>query len=100
MLYLVMIPNATEAGIDQEQFPLSTSELIDRYGEVELNIQDGSESIADALAHVEDDTYESPTDVRHALYSGVSYRAVGRRFYSDRDPTPPGARQGHEQLSF
>lgn len=94
-----MIPNAAYEGMDEEQFPLTTSELIDRYGEIELDVE-GSESIADALAHVDDDTYESPDDVAHALHSGVSHEAVGRRFYSDRDPTPPGSPNGHDQLSF
>lgn len=99
MSYEVMIPNAAYEGMDQEQFPLTKRELLDRYGEVELDVA-GSGSIADALEHVDDDTYESPEDVQHALHSGLSHEAVGRRFYSDRDPTPPGTPNAPDQLSF
>ncbi|WP_248515591.1 DUF5789 family protein [Salinarchaeum laminariae] len=95
-----MIPTATDANMDDEQYPLTTSEFLERYGDVELEIQNGTECIADALETLDEEVYESAEDARYAVYSGVSHRAVGRRFYSDRDPTPPGSPIGPDQVSF
>lgn len=95
-----MIPTATDAGIDDEQYPLTTDEFLDRFGDVELELQNGTERIADALGRMDDETYESALDARFAVYAAVSHRAIGRRFYSDRDPTPPDAPHGPEQVSF
>lgn len=95
-----MIPTDTNESLAAERYPLTTDELVDRYGDQTLELQNGSESLADVLSRTGDETYHSPEDVRLALYNGVSHRAVGRRFYSDRDPTPPGSPVGPEQLSF
>lgn len=95
-----MIPTSTDAGIEDEQYPLTTQEFLDRFGDVELDLADGSERIEDALGRVDDEVYESAHDARLAVWAAVSHQAVGRRFYSDRDPTPPGAPNGHDQVSF
>lgn len=95
-----MIPTGTDAAMDDEQYPMTTDEFLERYGDVELEIQNGSERIADALGRLDDEVYDSAEEARFAVYSAVSHRAVGRRFYSDRDPTPPGARIGPDQVSF
>lgn len=95
-----MIPTATDAGIDDEQYPLSTREFVERFGDVELELADGTERIGDALDRMDEEIYESAQDARFAVYAAVSHHAVGRRFYSDRDPTPPGAPHGPDQISF
>ncbi|AGN00196.1 hypothetical protein L593_01215 [Salinarchaeum sp. Harcht-Bsk1] len=95
-----MIPTATDAGIDDEQYPLTTQEFLERFGDVELELANGTERIGDALDRMDDETYESALDARFAVYAAVSHRAVGRRFYSDRDPTPPGSPHGPDQVSF
>lgn len=95
-----MIPTGTDAAMDDEQYPMTTEEFLERYGDVELEIQNGSECIADALGRLDDEIYDSAEEARFAVYSSVSHRAVGRRFYSDRDPTPPGAHIGPDQVSF
>jgi len=100
MCVWVMIPTATDAGIDDEQYPLTTGEFLERYGDVELELQNGTEQIGDALGRMDDEVFDSALEARFAVYAGVSHRAVGRRFYSDRDPTPPGAPHGPEQISF
>lgn len=96
----MMIPSDTNRSIDDEQYPLTTAEFVERYGDRTFTLQNGSESVADIVGRQADEVYTSPDEVRMALYNGVSHEAVGRRFYSDRDPTPPGSPVGPEQLSF
>lgn len=100
MSYHVVIPTTTDAGIEEEQYPLTTQEFLDRFGDVELDLAEGTERIEEVLGRADDEVFESPNDARLAVYASVSSRAVGRRFYSDRDPTPPGAPDGHDQVSF
>jgi hypothetical protein len=95
-----MIPTTTNAGIEDEQYPLTTEEFLERFGDVELDLAEGTERIEEVLGRGDDEVFECPNDARLAVYASVSSRAVGRRFYSDRDPTPPGAPDGHEQVSF
>jgi len=100
MFYLAMLTPATIDGIDAESYPLTTEELLARHGEAVLDLPEGTERLADVVGRQGEEVYYSPAEVRHAVYNGVSSSAVGRRFYSDRDPTPPGAVDGHDQLSF
>lgn len=95
-----MLPTDTNESIDAERYPLTTEQLVERYGDRTLELQNGSESLGEVLSRAGDDTFDSPHEVRLAVYNGVSHRAVGRRFYSDRDPTPPGSLVGPDQLSF
>lgn len=92
-------PDATDS-IDDESYPLSAEDLLARYGDAELDLHGGSQRLGDVVGLDGDAVFHSPEDVRLAVYNGVSHRAVGRRFYSDRDPTPPGAVLGHDQVSF
>lgn len=95
-----MIPSTAVDGIADEQYPLSAADLLERYGDVELDVPEGSESIGDAVDRLEETEYPTPESVHSAVYAGVGAEAIGRRHYSDRDPTPVGSAQGHDQLSF
>lgn len=95
-----MIPNATADGIDDENYPLTTDELLARYGQVELELAEGSERLGEAVGRLDDEVYQCPSDVHCAVFAGVGGDAVGRRNYSDRDPTPLGALHGPDQVSF
>lgn len=85
--------------MDAHSYPATTEELIEAYGDMELDLPDGSETLADALGRLGNETFERPEDARFAAYSAVSAEAVGRQGYSDRDPTAPGE-DGPDQVSF
>lgn len=91
--------NRTEALVDDHEFPATSDELIDAYGDVEIELQDGTETVATVLGRLGAETYQSSEDVRDALRTGVSHKAIGRRFYSDRDAYAI-AENGPEQVSF
>lgn len=92
--------NGTAEAIQTAEYPITSDELETKCAGHELELQNGTESVTAVLGRLGDETYECPEDALFALYAGVSNKAIGRKGYSDRDPTPPGAVEGHEQLSF
>lgn len=86
--------------VDDQEYPATTGELIDAHGEEVLEFPDGSETVAEALGHLPEETFESTEEARDTLYSAVGKKAIGREGYSDRDPTPPGSPHGPEPVSF
>ncbi|MES3159941.1 MAG: DUF2795 domain-containing protein [Halorubrum sp.] len=85
--------------IEGHQFPTTSEELIAAHGNVTVELADGSERIGDVLGRFGDQTFDAPEDVFDTLRAGVCHRGVGRRFYSDRDPTATGE-DGPQPLSF
>jgi hypothetical protein len=73
--------------IDETEYPATSDDVIAAFGEQTLELQNGTERIADVLGRLGPETYATPDDLRDAIRTGVSHRAIGRRFYSDRDPT-------------
>jgi hypothetical protein len=93
-----LLTDATER-LDAHEYPASTAELIAAYGDLELDFPEGSETLGEVLDRAGAETFESPEAARLALYGAVGEAAIGRKGYSDRDPTALGE-DGHEQLSF
>jgi hypothetical protein len=90
----------TSEVIDGTEYPVTTEELIDDHGEREIELPNGTETLAECLDRLEPETYDSPEEVRLSVFTAVSGEAVGRRHYTDRDPTTLGSPFGHEQVSF
>lgn len=86
--------------IDAHEYPATTADLIDAYGDERIDLPNGSETLAEILSRLEAETFESPEDARYALYSAVSQKAIGRVGYSDRDPVPLGSPYAPTPLSF
>lgn len=99
-LPVVMQLNGTGDAIDAHEYPATTEELIEEYGDRSLELPNGTETVAEVLARLESETFESSHEARLAVYSAVSRKAIGRYGYSDRDPNPPGSRYAHDVVSF
>ncbi|WP_254766364.1 DUF5789 family protein [Salinilacihabitans rarus] len=95
-----MLRNGTGDLIDAHEYPATTEDLIEAYGDRTLELPNGSETIGDALARLDGETFESSEEARLAVYSAVSRKAIGRFGYSDRDPTPLGSPYAPDQVSF
>jgi hypothetical protein len=80
--------NRTDDLFRTHAYPTTSEELIEAYGEYVLDLPNGEESIAAVLGRSGPETFESPEDVQLTLFAAVGHQAVGRRFYSDRDPAP------------
>jgi hypothetical protein len=82
--------NGTGEAIDSIQYPATTDEIIDAHGDHELELQRGTEQLGEVLSRLGTEEFETPEDVRLSVRSAVGHKAIGRRFYSDRDPTALG----------
>lgn len=94
-----MLLNGAGEKIDTHEYPTTTDELIEAYGDHPLLVPNGEETLGEALGRMGVETFTNPEEARYAVYTGVSDKAIGRPRYSDRDPTAPGER-GPEPLSF
>jgi (p)ppGpp synthase/HD superfamily hydrolase len=70
--------------IETESFPITNEELLDRYGDRELTLVDGSTTLREVLGVKQEQEYEDPEAVRQAILNMVGDDAVGREGYSDR----------------
>lgn len=85
--------------LDAHEYPATTEDLIQEYGDLSLDLPNGSETVGEALGSLGEETFDDAEGARLALYSSVSSKAIGRKFYSDRDPTGVGE-DGPDQVSF
>ncbi|WP_101295083.1 DUF5789 family protein [Halegenticoccus soli] len=91
--------NRTGDAFDGHEFPATSEELVEEYGDQLIELQNGEETFREVLERLGAQTYEGPDDVRNALLTGVSHKAIGRRFYSDRD-APALGENGPDPVSF
>ena len=89
---------ATEL-LRQHDYPATTNQLTDSYGDYELDLPNGTETLGEVLDRVESETFDTAGEAEETLYSAVSSKAIGRKGYSDRDPTTLGT-FGPDQVSF
>lgn len=93
-----LLDSATDA-FDTRTYPATTQDLIDDHGDVELELPNGTETLEEVLRRLTPETYQDAEQARLAMYSAVSSKGIGRKYYSDRDPTAAGE-SGPAQLSF
>ncbi|WP_137284258.1 DUF5789 family protein [Halorussus salinisoli] len=83
----------------QHDYPATTNQLADSYGDYRLDHPNGSETLGEVLQRVGSETFGTSGEAEEMLYSAVSSGAIGRKGYSDRDPTTLGT-LGPNQVSF
>ena len=71
-------PGATLGNLDEtlenHNYPTTTDELIEAYGDREVESQGGSKSINELLASNDDETYDSPDEVRNRIQKLLNRR--------------------------
>jgi hypothetical protein len=72
--------------LETHDYPVSSEELIEEYGDRELEIPKGSKTFAEIMEPVDQKTYEEADGVRQDIFNFVGSDAVGRENYSDRGP--------------
>ena len=83
----------------EQSYPATTADLVEAHGDVEVELPNGSETLRDVLSRLPEETVESAEEARQATYSALGEGAIGRKAYSDRDPTAMGE-GGPEPLSL
>lgn len=82
-----------------QQLPMTTEEVIEEFGDAEIQYPRGSETVESILRTSGMETYETPDDVQLAILNGVRRDAVGRPRYSDRGDEP-SVQSSRRQQSF
>ena len=90
---------STDDLLTGHEYPATTTELIAAYGDSQIELQNGNETLGDVLSRLSEETYHDSDDARAAVMSALSHKAIGRRFYSDRDQYALGE-NGHDPVSF
>lgn len=80
-------------------YPTTTAELIEQHGETELKLPNGAVTLGAVLSRLPNEELETEEDARFTTYSMLGEEAIGRKGYSDRDPSCPGE-EGHERVSL
>lgn len=88
-----------EDSFSTQTFPMTTEEMIAEYGEMEVELPNGNNTLGDVFSRLPDEQYESPEEAMEAAYGMLGEEAIGRKGYSDRDPRAPGE-QDSEPLSL
>lgn len=86
--------------LEDESYPLTNDELLDRYGDRELELGDGTTVLREILSPEDDQEYEGAESVRQAIFSMVGDDAIGRAGYSDRGGNSPETTDQKENESF
>ncbi|WP_178917673.1 hypothetical protein [Natronomonas gomsonensis] len=62
-----------DEALQNQEYPTTTEELIEAFGDYEIETQDGQKSLDEVLAPIDDQTYESADDVRSRI-QGLVHR--------------------------
>jgi len=76
--------------LEQESYPLTKAELLERYGDRRLGEADGSTTLRDVLGQTGDDEYRDAEEVRQSIMNMIGDDAVGRTNYTDRGASDAG----------
>ncbi|MGB9964026.1 hypothetical protein GJ634_07970 [Halobacterium sp. CBA1126] len=79
-----MTLDALKGELREEAYPLDREVVVEAYGDYDLDLPGGGESLAAVLDRVADDSFQSHTELVEAIEGRVGGDAVGRQDYTDR----------------
>ena len=56
-----------DEALETPEYPITTNELVETYGDYEIETQSGTESLEEVLASTDDQTFDSADDVRSRI---------------------------------
>lgn len=71
-------------------YPTTTRDIVEEIGETELELPIGTETVGEVFGRLGEETYADASEAYTMFQSGLSSKAIGRKWYSDRDP-PTGS---------
>lgn len=86
-----------EDDLEAEDYPLRNDEVIERYGDRELEHARGTTTVRQVLQEVDHDEYEDHDELHEAVLNMIGAEAVGEQRYSDRGDAVD---EGEETDSF
>ncbi|WP_436347924.1 DUF5789 family protein [Natronorubrum sp. FCH18a] len=76
--------------LESADYPMSEDELLERYGDEEIDMEGETETLEDVIGPLNEDEYRDYGEVEQAIMNMVGDEAIGRKNYSDRTPPAPG----------
>jgi len=95
----MQLEDVADESIAAQSFPCTTAEFVEAHGDTELQLPNGTATLAEVLEVLPDEELTTPDDARLTTYSVLGEAAIGRKGYSDRDPFCPGE-DGHDPVSL
>ena len=86
------------AELENTEYPIAKSDLLEAYGEYELQIQDANPTLDDLLEPIGETTYDSAREVVQEVVGMVGDEAIGRKGYTDRGGMPSEDEKREESL--
>lgn len=89
--------NELDEVLENEEYPISLEELLERHGDHELKLPDGTVTLEEIIGIADEQEFEDKAAVRESVFNLIGDDAVGRKGYTDR-----GGAAGNEndQQSF
>lgn len=83
-------------------YPTTAAELVDEYGDYEIELPGGSQQLEEVLGLLDQNeaAYDDAEEARQAIYNLVGTEAVGRERYSDRGGSTPNDGDEGDEASF
>jgi hypothetical protein len=82
--------------LESVDYPVSQDELLEEYGDGEIDMGEESATLEELLDPLNEDEYQSYGDVEQAIMNMVGDDAIGRKNYSDRTPPAAGEQRQEE----
>ena len=89
-----------DPSLDELSYPISADELVDRYGDQELERTNADPiSLEELFDYMGDDTFESEEQLRQMILGQMPRDSEGRTNYSDRGGSHPEATEEAEDAA-
>ncbi|MDG5819536.1 hypothetical protein [Natronococcus sp. A-GB7] len=85
-----------EEDIQSLDYPIEQDELLEEYGDEEVDMGEESATLEELLEPLNEDEYGSYDEVEQAIMNMVGDDAIGRKNYSDRTPPAAGEQRQDE----
>lgn len=72
--------------ISNHSYPATSADFVNEYGGHQVEFPTGSQTLQEIFEPLQNDRFDSPSEVRQAIFNMVDERAIGRKYYSDRTP--------------
>ena len=79
-----------------EAFPVGHDDLLDRYGDEEIEMDGNATTLEELIGPLGEDEYQDYGELETAIMNMVGDEAIGRKNYSDRTPPATGEKRQEE----
>lgn len=71
--------------LEDLEYPVTNEEVLEQLGNVTLLLADGETKVENVVLEMEDEEFDSPTELEESLYANLPMEAVGEPGQSEGD---------------